>query len=100
MPGWGDGLIVLPYGKVTSTVAVLILSLIQLTFPGERWYAYQHNLSIISELLFRRHHRRLFVQVINEKENARFLSIIENARNRLLGDLIHTPEDWSKHIKL
>jgi hypothetical protein len=38
--------------------------------------------------------------VINEKENGRFLSVIEIARNRLLGDLIRTPEDWLKHIKL
>jgi hypothetical protein len=100
MPGWGDGLVAVSYGKVSHTVVILIYSLIQLSFPGERWYACQRNPSIIIELLLRRRHRRLFVQVINEKENARFLSVIEKARNCLLSDLVQTPEDWLRHIKL
>jgi hypothetical protein len=80
MPGWGDGLIFVPYGNVSSTIVV---GLSNLPFQGER-----------------RRHRRLFAQVINEKQNDRFLSIIETARNRLLNDLLETPEEWLKHIKL
>jgi hypothetical protein len=55
---------------------------------------------MIISFLFRRRQRRLFVQVINEKQNARFQNLIEKARNRLLNDLIQTPEDWTKHINL
>jgi hypothetical protein len=53
-----------------------------------------------SLISFRRRQRRLFVQVINEKQNARFRGLIEKARNRLLDDLIQTPDDWLKHINL
>jgi hypothetical protein len=53
-----------------------------------------------SLISFRRRQRRLFVQVINEKQNARFQGLIEKARNRLLDDLIQTPDDWLKHINL
>jgi hypothetical protein len=51
-------------------------------------------------VLFRRRQRRLFVYVINEKQNVRFESLIEKARNRLLDELVQTPEDWTKHIHL
>jgi hypothetical protein len=47
LPGWGDGLIFVPYGNVTATIIMLLSWLIEPSSLGDRWYVRHPPLSAI-----------------------------------------------------